>query len=98
MISLESSNRFSLVKYSGTCADELFVELPLMVAPVPALSVQRLQPLAAHVYPLKRAHRSHHLSALTEELHGAQRDLWLGREMQAVIRVIEGLERDGAHD
>ena len=96
MVALECARGLGLVEDTGARSDELLVELPLVVAPVPALSIKCLQPLATHVDPFERAHRTHHLSPLAELIHGAERGLWHSREMQLVVRVVQGLEREGA--
>ena len=42
MVALESPWRFCFVEYARARSDELLVKLPLMIAPVPTLAIQRL--------------------------------------------------------
>ena len=93
MIALEHARRFRLVKYARTGPNELLVKLPLVVAAIPAASVQCLKPLSTHVYPVESAGCFHHpLPLAAETTHGRQiRGLgwWLVCDVVCVVERLE---------
>jgi hypothetical protein len=93
VVALKGARRFRFVKYPRARPDELLVELPLMIAAQPALTVQGLEPPAALIDPVKRAQAAAHLPALAKLLHGAQGPLGLGRPMRRVVGLVQVLQR-----
>ena len=70
------------------------MELPLVVAAVPALAVQRLQRAPALLDPVERAHAAARGPALRELFHRAQRLLRRRWAVGCFVGVVEGLERE----
>jgi hypothetical protein len=98
VVALEGARGLCFVEDARARPDELLVELPLVIAAQPALAIQRLQPPPALVDPVERAQAAAHLSALAEQLHGAQGALGLGRPVRRVVRlvqVMQGQDRGG---
>ena len=93
VVALEDAWWFRLVEYARARPDELLVELPLVVAAIPALAVQRLQRAPAFLDPVKRAHASARGSALHKLFHCAQGLLRRRGPVGRFVGVVEGLER-----
>jgi len=85
MVALKRARGLCFVKDACACADELFVELSLVIAAVPALSVQRLERRSALRDAVERICMPRNLSTLVEQLHGAERTLGLGWAVRRVV-------------
>jgi hypothetical protein len=95
VVALERAERLCLVEDARARADKLLVELPLVVASVPALPIQRLEALATHVDPLKRAHGAHNLAPLAKLLHRTHGNGRCRGEVQSMVGLVDRLEREG---
>ena len=71
VVSLKGAGGFCLVKYSGTRSYKLLVKLPLVIASIPALSIEGLQRSSAVNDAVEGAHPVRDPSALVEGLHGS---------------------------
>ena len=56
VISLKRACWFCFVKYSSTSSDKLLVKLPLVIAPIPALSIEGLEGSSAVNDAVEGAH------------------------------------------
>jgi len=92
VVALERARRLRLVEYPCARANELLVELALMVASVPALPVQRLEGAPALRDPVEGGRARRHAPALVERLHGRQHPLRLGRPVRGLVRSVEVAE------
>lgn len=91
MIALKGARWLGLVENARTGPNELLVELPLMIAAQPALTIQGLQAPATLIDAIKRTQTATHAPALAKLLHGTQHSLGLGRLVRGVVCGIEML-------
>ena len=89
MVSLKGARWFGFVKDSRARPDKLLVELPLMIAPQPPLSVQSLEASATLVDPIERAKTGPRAPSLAKVLHRAEQPL---RFRWAVGDIVCGVE------
>ena len=93
VVALEGARRFRFVKYPRARPDELLVELPLMIAAQPPLSVQGLEPPAALIDPVERAQAGPRAPSLAKVLHRAEQPLGFRRTVRDVVCGVQMLQR-----
>ena len=93
VVSLKGAGRLRLVKDSGAGSDELLVELPLVGAAVPALTVESFQGAPAVSDAVEGAHSVRDSPSLVEGLHAAQDSLGLGWLVAGLVRSVQVLKR-----
>ena len=93
MVSLKRARRLGLVEYSRARPNKLLVELPLMIAAQPPLSVQGLEPPAALIDPVERAQAGPRAPSLAKVLHRAEQPLGFRRTVRDVVCGVQMLQR-----